>query len=525
MTTIATSPELSCGEKQFWIFPLLPGLLLVSATLFFSFFGITRSLWLDEASSVYIANNNLAGVMANMKDNCHTPPFYYLLLSVWMHVFGAGEPAVRSLSAVFYVLSLFVMYRLGTELHNKKTGLLSSFLYMISPAAVVHVQNARMYTLLGFLGILSTLFFFRLFSANTASRKDLIAYIIVNIAGTFTHYWFFFLLFAQTVSYAVLLYGNTVRKFLAAMLLSTAPFFILWSRILLIQMTNGGTAWMTKPNPSILVSTVLGFYGGGKTGALVYAAMLFSVLVDVRRFALGIQNLARLKFFFLEKQNLALLLFLFLSLLVPFLISQVSPIYVENRYTIIALFPLVVLLASLLGRFANPKLVIFFCLLLLAGVSFGFVKSRLTRHPHTDMSTADYLIEQANDKDIFLFTGLSRTAVEYYLRLRKPDKNFIKISFPLEMEIHPAWIDEKKMLGEKDRLAREADQVVERLDTLLVKNDSRIWVLYGIYAQTSRPLIERLDQHCRLVKRIKLKDPFYTFYNEILVYQKKSASS
>ena len=64
---------------------------------------LTRSqLWLDEALSVNIAKVPL-GQLPNALRHDGSPPLYYLLLHWWIAVVGAGDVAVRALSAAFAV--------------------------------------------------------------------------------------------------------------------------------------------------------------------------------------------------------------------------------------------------------------------------------------------------------------------------------------------------------------------------------------------------------------------------------------
>src|SRR3954471_24023165 len=62
-------------------------------------------LWLDEALTVNIARMPLSRIPDALRHD-GSPPLYYLALHVWMAVFGSGDLAARSLSAVFAVATL-----------------------------------------------------------------------------------------------------------------------------------------------------------------------------------------------------------------------------------------------------------------------------------------------------------------------------------------------------------------------------------------------------------------------------------
>lgn len=505
-------------NSRIFTLPLI--VILILAIALFSFFGISgKSIWLDEACSVHIASHNFKGIIANLK-NEGDPPFYYLLLALWTRAFGIDEFAVRSLSGTCYILSLLAVYLLGKSLYDKKTGLLCSFLYMLSPLAIRHAQNARMYTLLGLLGILSTLFFLRLFLIKTNSKKDLFLYIVVNILGTFTHFWFVFIILSQVVSHILLFSRVLIKKFLAAIFISVAPFLVLWSPILLFHLNSGSTSWISelgKPGIEHLTYTLADFYGGGKLASLVYVASLTLILFKVKGLKIKFQKISTLKEFILQKQSLAFLIFLFVSLLVPLIISQVKPICVPGRTAIIALFPLVMLLGSLLGRFGNRFLVLALCSILLILFSNNFVTQRTTPQKYSDRLTTEYLVRHADNNDILIFTSLSRAAVDYYLRLMKPNKDFIEISFPLEIASHLGWEDINGMLSRKPELENEANSIVSHIDTLVKNNDTKIWLFYGANTEIGGILKNRLDIRFSLKAEEDLRG---SFYNRILVYQK-----
>ncbi len=379
-----------------------------------------------------------------------------------------------------------------------------------------------MYSLLGLLVTLSILFYLKLFWLKTGSKKDFWLYVTVNLVGAFTHYWFFFLLASQGIAYLCLFRDVSIKKFLAAQAFSILPFLVLWAPRLLAQMDTGATSWMTKPSVGALSSTLLGFYGGGKKGALVYAGFLALFLLNVQGAKLRLWNFSRLKEFILEKTSLALFIFISVSLLLPFLISQVSPMYVVGRYTIIALPPLAVLLASGLGRLANRWLLAGFCYFLLAAVTFGFVQSRMVHREWTDKSTAGYLAKNVAEEDLLVFTTLSGTVIQYYFMLWKLDKNLAPITFPVEIESHNVWIDVPRSLREKPRLEREADSLVEAIDSRLGGRNAKIWVLYGAFPEVGDIIKDRLDARFEVAEEKDLKESFYTFYNKILIYQKRA---
>lgn len=497
----------------------IAGLLLIA--IFFSFFSITRSLGHDEACSVEISAASPAGIIENSKLNAHTPPLYYLFLAIWIKLFGISETALRSLSVPFYILSALAVYHLGKTLYDKKTGALAAFLYLVSPLAVRHTQEVRMYSLLSLLSVLSTFFFFRLFFFSIPSKKDLAGYILVNVAGTFTHYWFFFLLLSEAATCLFIFPGRSFRKLFLAVSLSVFPFFALWTPAFLFQLTNGGTSAMSQPGFFEFFNTLFDFFGGGKKGALVYAAALAVVLLEIRRNKIGFRPLVGLKEAFWEKQTLALVLLAAISLLIPLAVTQFTPIWIQNRYTIIALHPVLVLLGFFLGRFGRRAAVWAFGGALLASVLVGFIHRRINPEPFSHKSAYNYVARQAGEGDVWILSTINWVGIRYYQRLNKTGDKFQNFSFPSEMYFHSSWSTTTTWSEEKGRLVREADSLVKEISTLVKNTDRRIWLVAGYHPTVDRIIKNRLDRLFDPVQETE-PDPFSRpFENGIFHYQKR----
>ena len=80
---------------------------------------VARShLWLDEALTVNIARLPLGRMEAALRHD-GAPPLYYVLLHLWMRVFGTGDVAVRALSGVFAVATLPALYLAGRRIGGR----------------------------------------------------------------------------------------------------------------------------------------------------------------------------------------------------------------------------------------------------------------------------------------------------------------------------------------------------------------------------------------------------------------------
>ncbi len=128
--------------------------LMMAAGLFLRLFQIGREgLWIDEAFSIWLARHPLDEMVRWVRTVDHHPPLYYVLLRGWLAMLGQVDKAcvtasTRALSALFGVLTLPLVFRLGRRLAGRRVGLIAALILMLSPIHVRFAQEARMYTLL-----------------------------------------------------------------------------------------------------------------------------------------------------------------------------------------------------------------------------------------------------------------------------------------------------------------------------------------------------------------------------------------
>jgi mannosyltransferase len=132
--------------RQPWLPPLI--LLLLAAVLRFR--GLdAQSLWLDEGMSVFFVNLGLDKLWEVTFVREPNPPLYYVLLWAWVHVFGQGEIALRSLSALLGTLAVLPAYFLGRDLGGSRAGWLAGLATAASSFLLWYSQEARAFALLG----------------------------------------------------------------------------------------------------------------------------------------------------------------------------------------------------------------------------------------------------------------------------------------------------------------------------------------------------------------------------------------
>src|SRR5688572_9997532 len=84
---------------------LLALLILLGAFLRFYQIG-AKTIWLDEAFSIWIAHHSLPELWSWLIRIDHHPLLYYSLLHIWQFIFGDLQGAVRAFSALCSTLTI-----------------------------------------------------------------------------------------------------------------------------------------------------------------------------------------------------------------------------------------------------------------------------------------------------------------------------------------------------------------------------------------------------------------------------------
>lgn len=113
----------------------------------FRFYEIGRlPLWQDEAYSFWFSRQSFESLWTVVPTFETHPPVYYSMLRLW-RVFGDGEAALRSLSAVLGILSVAAVYTLGRIVSGRADGAWIGFgaglIFAVAPIHIQYAQEAR----------------------------------------------------------------------------------------------------------------------------------------------------------------------------------------------------------------------------------------------------------------------------------------------------------------------------------------------------------------------------------------------
>jgi mannosyltransferase len=124
---------------------LVGGLILVALAVRVPGLGATN-LWLDEANSWLLAKYSLPALLANIRASPGSP-LYFVLLKLWVVLFGESESALRALSLLVSLALIPATFALGVRTVSRRAAVLGTLLLALSPVHLYYAQEARVYML------------------------------------------------------------------------------------------------------------------------------------------------------------------------------------------------------------------------------------------------------------------------------------------------------------------------------------------------------------------------------------------
>jgi mannosyltransferase len=422
-----------------------------------------KSFWFDEGVSVAIARldwYNFVRILWRREANM---ALYYLFLRGWLH-FGGSEFFVRALSVLFAIASVPIIYLLGCRLFDSRVGLIAAALLAINAYHVQYSQDARSYSLMVFLCLLSSLYF--LTCLHQPTRRNRAAYILSSALAVYAQFFSGLLMLTQWVSLKFLdeepasrtraITKNDWRW--VALLVSPAVAFA-------AATGTGPLRWVQRPGLNDLWAFALHLTGNGGPLLLLacVAACLAALLPAWRTWRRVPWESWRYRF---------LVCWLLLPLLLTLALALIKPLFVP-RYFIFCLPALLLLVACGITRFRSAALtlpVLAFLIILSLRGTLGYYKQDLDIQRDDWRAATQYLLNHSQPGDALLFhVPMGRMPYEFYDSLLKP-------ASPAPVVLYPHHGDRLTFL---DFVEKPDDVALERA----LPQHPRAWLVLT-YAET-----------------------------------------
>ncbi|MGH7197416.1 MAG: glycosyltransferase family 39 protein [Candidatus Omnitrophota bacterium] len=179
----------------------LAAIVLVGAAL--RIHGLTnQSLWHDEAGNwVRSGFGNLLTVLDQGERDVH-PPAYLVLLYFCRKIMGDSETALRLPSVIFGILTIPLVFLLGSRVYSHREGLIAASILAVSWMPLFYSQDATSYAMLLFLTCLTAYLWIVLVQGLARGSVPLWAgagYVLSAAACAYTHYFGLFLVCLQAI--------------------------------------------------------------------------------------------------------------------------------------------------------------------------------------------------------------------------------------------------------------------------------------------------------------------------------------
>ena len=292
------------------------------------------SFWYDEIISVQSASLDF-GHIKHVSEWDKNPPFYYYCLSVWIKLFNDTEYTVRLLSVFFSSLAAGMLFIIANKYFNRITAIIASLLYLSSNVLFYYSHEARAYSLVLLLALLSTWLFFKFKEKPTIKLVIMLG--LINFLLIYTHYIAGLILVFQTV--LMLFYFDRKQKkyflfSLMVILLLTVLRFTKKQFSLIIDFNNStSTFWLKQSDINYLKEVISTFLFNEYLSILFLGiiAIVFTFLI-LKRF-----KTAQFNIIYSFCVGLGSILFLFC-------LGKFTPIFLD-RYLIFTLPFLYILIA------------------------------------------------------------------------------------------------------------------------------------------------------------------------------------
>jgi hypothetical protein len=282
--------------------------------------------WIDEGISVGIAHEHWTSI-PNLLHQDGSPPAYYMLLGLWIRLFGDSEIATHTLSLVFGIACIPLAFFAGRAIFGRAAGFVCALIAALDPFLTYYAQETRMYELEAMLSIVVACSYVE--GIIRAKRWWVPVFVLSTVLLCYSHNWGLFACLGLAAATAVA--APRRRRQFAVAAVAVAVLYLPWVPTLLSQARHTGAPWSTRPSLHDLVLSS-GSVLGGDTPFVALVLVAGVALWRIARHRPGEETTV----------IVALATMSAVTVVAAFVSSQVSPAW-TTRYFAVILGPMVLL--------------------------------------------------------------------------------------------------------------------------------------------------------------------------------------
>jgi uncharacterized membrane protein len=374
-----------------------------------------QSIAFDESFSLVVGLADWSTLFgAILSDGVH-PPLFYVIHKGALALWGTSEFGQRFLAAAFSLVSVPLVYWSGTVLFNRNVGLLGALLLALNPLHVWLAQEARMYSMLSVLAIISMIVFWQ--AIRIGRRRYWVALAVVNSMIFLIHYFGFLIPTVQFLFIVATFRHNYryLRPWTLTQIIACLPLLPWLAATVMRQAQTFGIGFLVRPSVPDFLITLWNLTLGSSN--LFWPISLVAISIIVVTVVLALRPLAPHNVE-LKQARLLVALWGFLPLLITWLVSQRRSFYAD-RYLSLAIPGLLLLLAfSALRLHQRPWRQLLVAGLIVAS-GYGLLITRIDPAFQKDdwRAVAAYIDHhQQADEVILLYTTHIKYVFDYYYR-------------------------------------------------------------------------------------------------------------
>jgi len=373
-----------------------------------------QSLWGDEAFSAILSMKSIPDILRIIARDT-SPPLFNLTEYLAFQIFGTDETVIRGLVFVYYLLTVFFVYKIGALVWSRKTGLFAAVLTFLNPFFFIYAFEGRMYSIMA-LGVAASMYFFiKSFVEKEGGIGSKIGYVLATSWALYSHHFAIFILFVQGLWFIkeILSKNFKTARSMFKSFVAIGILYIPWLIPLYGQMRMvGGGFWLGTPTLTDMRTIIYDYLAQGIKHPLSEPALyIVFVLLLIRDWT--------------KKINISLLFLLWflLPIAAAWGISQSFTSVFFNRYLLYTI-PGAMLILATNKRVPASNIIIFVLLIMFAVIDYRYFTTP-DKRPFRQL--ASYVLETREEGD-YLINWYSNGAHHIW------ETKYYKIPAPIYVE-------------------------------------------------------------------------------------------
>lgn len=230
---------------------------------------------IDEPFSIFYAQQDIGEFLPFLNQG-NNPPLHFVFLHYWIDLFGISPLAVRSLSLLFSILTIPVLFRFGKKILNRNFSVLLIGFFIFSTFNHYHALEARVYSLMV---LFTVLIFDELYNLIFLQKFNFIKLAFWNALLMYSHYLGGVVVVVEVVVLALFVFKLTKQKIIYFVFSGIISLLLYFPALLLLfervgDFSKNGT-WVARPNVSELYGNIIRFFNGN------YSILLIGIVIFI----------------------------------------------------------------------------------------------------------------------------------------------------------------------------------------------------------------------------------------------------